>query len=97
IEFREDTNYEVTKDVSLLGMRSDDDWNLEAFAIEPLRLRSVVGFDLWRDIHQPYYAFLEPTAQSSVRHVYAELFVDGGYRGLYGVGERVDRKQLQVK
>lgn len=97
IEFRQDTSYSITRNVALLGMRSDDDWNLEAFSIEPLRLRSMTAFELWMDIHSPYYAFLEPDAQSGVRHEYAELFVNGSYRGLYGVGERVDRKQLQVK
>lgn len=97
IEFREDTDYSTTRDVSLLGLRSDDDWNLQAMAVEPLRLRSVIGQELWMDMHQPYYAFLEPQAHSGVRHAYAELFVNGSYRGLYAVGERVDRKQLALK
>lgn len=83
-------------DVALLGMRSDDDWNLEAMAIEPLRLRSVVGQELWMDIHQPYYGQLAPEARSGVRHAYVELFINDAYKGLYALGERVDRKQLQV-
>lgn len=97
IEFREDSDQTVTRDVALLGMRSDDDWNLQAFSIEPLRLRSVIGQELWMDIHQPYYAFLEPEAMGGVRHAFVELAVNGTYRGLYAVGERVDRKQLKVK
>lgn len=97
IEFRQDSDYQVTRDVSLLGMRSDDDWNLDAMSIEPLRLRSVIAQELWMDIHQPYYAFLEPNAQSGVHRAFAELFFNGSYRGLYAVGERVDRKQLQLK
>lgn len=97
IEFREDSDYTATMDVALLGLRSDDDWNLQAMTIEPLRLRTTVGHDLWRAMHEPYYAFLEPNALSGVRHAYVELFLNGAYHGLYALGERVDRKQLQVK
>lgn len=97
IEFREDSDYTVKKDVALLGLRSDDDWNLQAMANEPLRLRSVIGQELWMAIHQPYYASLEPQAMSGVRHVYVEASINGAYGGLYALGERVDRKQLKAK
>lgn len=97
IEFRQPGDLDSTMNVELLGMRSDDDWNLQALAVEPLRLRSVVAQEIWMDMHQPYYLFLEPQALSGVRHKYVELFVNDAYRGLYALGERVDRKQLQLK
>lgn len=46
IEFWEDNKGEITKDVSLLGMRSDDDWNLNAIFNEPSRINSKLSNDL---------------------------------------------------
>ncbi|MFT3886260.1 MAG: CotH kinase family protein [Flavobacteriales bacterium] len=97
IEFWADPAGTSTVDVSLLGMRTDDDWNLNAQWIEPLRLRSMLGQELWMDVHAPYYAALEPGARSGVRMRHVELFLNGSYRGLYALGEQVDRKQLMLK
>ncbi len=44
----------------LLGMRSDDDWNLLAMYNEPFRLHNVACNQLWQAIHTPYYQALEP-------------------------------------
>lgn len=97
IEFREELDPETTRNVELLGMRNDDDWNLQAMYVERLRLRNTTAHELWLDMQQPYYADLEPGAMSGVRHVYVELFLNGAFCGLYALGERVDRKQLQVR
>lgn len=87
----------LTRDFSLLGMRNDDDWNLQAMYNEPLRIRNKTSFQLWEQIHRLYYQELEPDASAGVQMEYAELFLNGEYRGLYAVGERIDRKQLQLK
>jgi spore coat protein H len=96
IEFWTDTTGNDTRDFRLLGMRNDDDWNLQAIFNEPMRLRSKTNNELWLDIHTPYYAFQEPTAVPGIRMEYAELFLNGAYRGVYAVGERVDRKQIRA-
>lgn len=96
IEFVAGEGSETTMDVSLLSMRSDDDWNLQALYKEPFRANNLVGQQLWMDIHRPYYEQMAPASMSGVRMEYAELFVNGAYRGLYGVGEPLDRKQLQL-
>lgn len=97
LEFWNDTTGDEELDQSLLGMRSDDDWNLLPLYNEPLRLRNVVCNRLWRTIHAPYYHFLEPDAVNGVRMAYAELFLNGAYQGTYAVSERIDRKQLKLK
>ncbi len=97
IEFWSDTIGNDTEKISLLGMRTDDDWNLQAMYNEPLRFRSKTNNDLWRTIHTPYYISSEPDAKSGIQMKYAELFLNGEYRGLYCVSERVDRKQLKLK
>lgn len=97
IEFWNDTIGTDKLDVPLLGMRSDDDWNLQAMYNEPLRMRNVVCNKLWRQIHTPYYLAAEPDAVTGVAMEYAELFINGAYQGIYGVSERIDRKQLKLK
>lgn len=84
-------------DLQLLGMREDDDWNLQALYNEPLRVRSPVNNRIWRDMHAPYYMDSEPNALSGIRMEYVELFLNGTYRGVYAVGEPVDRKQLKLQ
>lgn len=96
IEFLEEEDG-AEKDVKLLDLREDDDWNLQAMFNEPLRLNNLVSFELWNQIDQLYYQNLEPKAINGVRMRYAELFLNGEYRGVYAVGERIDRKQLKLK
>lgn len=96
LEFWKDIHGEETRDVHLLGMRSDDDWNLQAMYNEPIRIRSKVSFELWRKIDTLHYNDDEPKAINGVRQEYAELFLNNDYQGIYLLSERVDRKQLQL-
>lgn len=97
IEFCTDETMSKTKDYSLLGMTKDDDWNLQALYVESFRSRSKMAFDLWRKINKLHYADLEPKAINGIRNEYSELFVNNEYRGIYAVGEKVNRKQLRLK
>ncbi|MEM7571679.1 MAG: CotH kinase family protein [Bacteroidota bacterium] len=97
IEIWEDELGEGTDNEALLGMRSDDDWNLQAAWIEPLRMRNMVSWDLWQDLHQLYYLEDEDEARSYIDGAYVELFIGDGYQGLYQLTERMDRKQLKLK
>ncbi len=87
----------LTRDFSLLGMRNDDDWNLQAFYNEPLRIRSKTANELWKLIHTPYYQKEEPDAVNGIQMEYVELIINNEYSGIYALSERVDRKQLQLK
>ena len=97
IEFWEDSTGEETIDYSLLGMRSDDDWNLQAMFNEPLRFLSKTNNDLWRLFHTSYYIADEPEAVNGIKMTYSEMFINGEYRGVYAVSEKIDRKQLKLK
>lgn len=97
IEFWNDIVGDDTENYTLLGMRSDDDWNLQAMFNEPLRFRKKTNHQLWRMIHTIYYHNEEPEAVNGITMQYAELFLNGEYKGIYGVGEKVDRKQLKLK
>ena len=84
-------------DTTFLGMRSDDDWNLEAMWSQPLRLRDKVANDLWMEMYSLPYADLEPKARPGVRMQYADLFINDEYQGIYTLTERMDRNQLNLR
>ncbi|MBR7023717.1 MAG: CotH kinase family protein [Bacteroidales bacterium] len=97
VELWADATGSTMMDTTFLGLRSDDDWNLEAMWAQPLRLRDKVANELWMEMHQLYYQDLEPEARSGVRMEYADVFVNGSYVGIYALSERMDRKQLELK
>lgn len=97
IEFISDPIEQKPIDVKLLEMRTDDDWFLQALYIEPLRLRSKIGFDLWREIDTLHYSNQETEAINGSRMEFIELFLNNEYMGIYALSERIDRKQLQLK
>ena len=84
-------------DTTFLGLRSDDDWNLEAMWAQPLRLRDKVANELWMEMYQLPYAENEPDALPGIRMVYADVFINDEYMGVYALTERMDRKQLGLR
>lgn len=97
LSFRADTVGDEARDLSLLGMRTDNKYNLQALYNEPLRMQSKVSNELWQEIHQIYYQAQEPEAKNGIAIEYVEVFVNGAYKGIYTLTERVDRKQLKLK
>lgn len=97
IEFWEDSTGTETKKVSLLDLRKDDDWMLQAMYNEPLRIRSKTNNDLWRLIDTLAYQNDETKAINGIRMRYTEVFINNEYRGVYCLGEKVDKKQLKLK
>ena len=96
VEFWTDSTGEETRDYTLMNMVRDDDWNLQAMYNEPLRIRSKTNNDLWRKINTLSYLDREPEAVNGVRMKYIELFINEEYRGVYCLGEKVNRKQLKL-
>ncbi|MFD2784278.1 CotH kinase family protein [Hymenobacter rubripertinctus] len=97
LSFWKDSTGAASRDVQLLGMRTDNKYNLQAMYNEPLRVRNKVSFELWQEIHEPYYRTQEPEAKSGIAIQYVELFLNGTYQGVYALTERIDRKQLKLK
>lgn len=93
-------NYKVKfpGDYSFLGLRSDNNWMLDAGQTDVFRLRNRIAMDLWNNMAaKPYYASIEPEARNGVRGDVVELFLDNEYRGIYNFSEMMDRKQLKLK
>ncbi len=77
-------------DRSLLGMRSDNDWQLKAMYSDRSKLRDKLAIDLWNEIADR----TGTPADSGCHMEYLELLVNGEYRGLYGLVEPTDYKSL---
>lgn len=84
-------------DTTFLGLRSDDDWNLEAMWAQPLRLRDKVANELWMEMYQLPYLENEPEALPGIRMEYVDLYLNDTYVGVYALTERMDRKQLGLR
>ena len=97
VELWADETGTLMADTTFLGLRSDDDWNLEAMWAQPLRLRDKVANELWMEMYQLPYAESEPDALPGIRMVYADVFINDEYMGVYALTERMDRKQLGLR
>ncbi len=76
------------RDLSLCGLREDDDWILNPMYSDTSKLREALSYWLWEEINS------RGRAAASSRFRFAEVVLNGTYWGLYGVQERVDRKQV---
>ncbi len=93
-------NYTVKlpNDTTLLGLRDDNKWILDAGQADVFRLRNRVAMDLWNDLsRKPYYADQHPKARNGVSGRVVELFLNDEYRGIYNLSEDLDRKQMKLK
>ncbi len=68
----------TNNNVSLLGMPQENDWILIAFAFDPSLMRDYLAYTT--------YGF---TGNYSPRVRYCELVINGNYRGLYLLSERI--------
>ena len=78
------------QNLSIAGLRSDDDWILNPMYADTSKIREKLGYELWAQINS------SGTVAQSSNLEYAEVFINGSYWGLYGVQERIDRKQVDI-
>lgn len=83
-------------DVDIFGIRDDDNWILDAMAIDRLRMRNRVCFDVWNSITRlPYETDYD--GRNGTEGVFVELFINGDYHGLYCMTDKINRKLLGLK
>lgn len=70
---------ELDEKADLLGMPKSKDWLLVANYVDKTLMRNHVAYELSRRLHAPY----------APRSQYVELFLNGGYLGVYELTERV--------
>lgn len=87
-------------DASILGMREDNNYILDAMAVDKARMRNRVSFDLWNDFATENYIKKEYDEEKSFNGThgkFVELTLNDNYHGLYCLTEKIDRKQLKLK
>jgi len=77
---------ELSKPLSLLGMRKDDDWQLFAMFMDLTNLRVKLSFDLWRSLEPSNPTTILPDSK------YVCLYMNGKFQGLYLLAEKNDRR-----
>lgn len=79
------------------GLRTHNQWILNAGQVDLARCRNQIAHELWHDIaHKPYYIEQAPNALTSVRGQFIEVILNNEYRGLYSMSENVDEDQMQL-
>lgn len=86
-------NHTRNNNVSLLGMRKDDDWILYAAYNDQEKIRNVFAMNLWTESCAQNNMF---DVNNGNEYKYIELFVNNNYWGLYALGYPIDEKQLNL-
>ena len=85
-------------DRTLLGLRHDNKWILDAGQIDMARVRNRVATELWNDFSTPSYIHdMDDRALTGVRGSAVEVLLNGAYVGVYHLTEAMDRKQMKLK
>lgn len=80
-------------DANVLGIREENSWILDAMAIDRIRMRNRICFDIWNSMSStPYDTGYDN--RNGTDGVFVELFLNGEYWGLYCLSDKVDRKLL---
>lgn len=83
-------------DYNLLGIRETNKWILDAMAIDRIRMRNRICFDIWNEYSQtPYKTDYE--RRNGTKGQFVEVFVNGEYHGLYCLTDKIERKLLGLK
>lgn len=82
-----ESDYETNRNISLLGLRSDDDYVLDAMYIDPTRMHNGVATEIWNK--------MDPSNRAADGE-YVEVILNGEYVGLYDLLEPIDQKQLNL-
>lgn len=80
----------LDKKLSLLGLRTDEDWVMVALWDDDGLIHNKFSYDVWQDMA----ASNSVRKDEGTRMEYVELFCNDIYMGVYGLVERMDAKQL---
>ena len=83
-------------DANIFGIRQENSWILDAMAIDRVRMRNRLCFDVWNDMSRTPYN-TKTNNRNGTEGVFVEVFVNGEYNGLYCMTDKIDRKLLGLK
>lgn len=81
---------EFPKQISILGMRKDDDWSLLGMFSDYTRMRTKLATDLWRNLEPENPTAILPDMK------YVCLYINNEFEGLYLIAERTDRRLFDL-
>ena len=78
----------TANNVSLLGMPAENDWILNSLAFDQTGMRDVLSYELSRNL-----------GQYASRSVYCEVVINGDYKGLYVMMEKIkaDKNRVNIQ
>ena len=83
-------------DANVFGFRKENDWILDAMAIDRIRMRNRVCFDIWNEISKTPYETNYGNRNGTLGQ-FVEVYLNGEYHGLYCMTDKIDRKLLGLK
>ena len=83
-------------DANIFGIRKENDWILDAMAIDRIRMRNRVCFDIWNEISRTPYPTDFDNRNGTLGY-FVEVYLNGEYHGLYCMTDKIDRKLLGLK
>lgn len=83
-------------DANIFGIRNENDWILDAMAIDRIRMRNRVCFDLWNQMSRTPYD-TKYGNRNGTKGEFVEVFINDSYQGLYCMTDKVDRTLLGLK
>lgn len=89
-------DYDEDLDVNVFGIREDNNWILDAMAIDRIRMRNRICFDCWNAISKTPYE-TDYNQRNGTLGEFVELFINGEYHGLYCMTDKINRKLLGLK
>ena len=81
---------ELSRRISLLGLRKDDDWQLFAMFLDLPHMRIKLSFDLWRTLQLTNPTAILPDSE------YVSLYINGKFQGIYLLAEKNDRRLFEL-
>ena len=87
LETREDDDI-TNRNVSILGMPTENDWVLNSLAFDQTGMRDVLAYELSNRL-----------GQYASRSVYCEVVINGNYKGLYAFMEKIkpDKNRVNIE
>lgn len=83
-------------DTTLLDIRKTDKWILDAMAIDVIRMRNRVCFDIWNLYSKtPYKTDID--RRNGTKGRFVEMLLNGKYNGIYCLTDKINRKLLDLK
>lgn len=84
------------QDSTLLGLRQASSFILDAMAIDRIKMRNRVCFDLWNEFSRlPYDT--DFGGRNGTVGSFVEVIINGEYVGIYCLTDRINRKLLDLK